>query len=143
MNDMEQEVTMMHQLVNSLNTKKIQLEGILNSLSGDEKYASLKKGGEVLSKKMNTWDEDMVQRRSKAYDDVENFENKFTANYMFLINQTESDLPRVNQPNIDRLIELNKTWATLKVRADEILNKDIPAFNKLLWAAGVGAIWEK
>ena len=143
MNDMEQEVTMMHQLVNSLNTKKIQLEGILNSLSGDEKYASLKKGGEVLSKKMKTWDEDMVQRRSKAYDDVENFENKFTANYMFLINQTESDLPRVNQPNIDRLIELNKTWATLKVRADEILNKDIPAFNKLLWAAGVGAIWEK
>lgn len=92
---------------------------------------------------MKTWDEDMVQRRSKAYDDVENFENKFTANYMFLINQTESDLPRVNQPNIDRLIELNKTWATLKVRADEILNKDIPAFNKLLWAAGVGAIWEK
>ncbi len=143
MNDMEQEVTKMHQLVNSMNTKRIQLEGILNSLSGDEKDASLKKGGEILSKKMKVWDEDMVQRRSKAYDDVENFENKFTANYMFLINQTESDLPRVNQPNVDRLKELNKTWATLKARADEILNKDIPAFNKLLWAAGVGAIWEK
>ena len=103
----------------------------------------MKKEGDVLVKKMKVWDEDMVQRRSKAYDDVENFENKFTANYMFLINQTESDLPRVNQPNVDRLKELNITWATLKAKADEIMNKDIPALNKLLWAAGVGAIWEK
>ena len=143
MNQMEQEVTKMHQIVNSLNAKRIQLEGILNTLSAEEKYTSLKKEGDVLVKKMKVWDEDMVQRRSKAYDDVENFENKFTANYMFLINQTESDLPRVNQPNVDRLKELNITWATLKAKADEIMNKDIPALNKLLWAAGVGAIWEK
>jgi len=34
---------------------------------------------------MKTWDEEMVQRKSKAYDDVENFPNKFTANYLFLI----------------------------------------------------------
>jgi len=143
MNTMEHEVTKMHQLINSINAKRTQLEGILHSLSKDEKNTSLKKEGEILVKKMKVWDEDMVQRRSKAYDDVENFENKFTANYMFLINQTESDLPRVNQPNVDRLKELNITWVTLKAKADEIMNKDIPALNKLLWAAGVGAIWEK
>jgi len=29
----------------------------------------------------------------------------------------------------------------LKARGTELLNKDIPAFNKLLWDAGLGAIW--
>jgi hypothetical protein len=84
----------------------------------------------------------MVQRKSKSYDDVENFPNKFTANYLFLINHTESDIPRVNQPSLDRLKELNGQWATLKARGKELLDRDIPAFNKRLWDAGVGAIWK-
>jgi hypothetical protein len=92
---------------------------------------------------MKAWDEDMVQRKSKAYDDVENFPNKFTANYLFLINQTESDIPKVNQPSLDRLKELNMQWAGLKARANELLDKDVPTFNKRLWDVGIGAIWTK
>ena len=76
---------------------------------------------------MKAWDEDMVQRKSKAYDDVENFPNKFTANYLFMINQTESDIPRVNQPSLDRMKELNAQWATLKARGTETPRADIPA----------------
>jgi hypothetical protein len=84
-----------------------------------------------------------VQRRSRAYDDVENFPNGFTANWLFMLNQTESDLPRVNQPSLDRLEVLSKQWAGLKARADDLQQKDLPAFNKALWEAGVGAIWKK
>jgi hypothetical protein len=130
----------MHRLVNSLFEKQKQLESLLSSLP--DKHAAIKKEGEALLKKMKAWDEDMVQRKSKAYDDVENFPNKFTANYLFMINQTESDIPRVNQPSLDRLRELNAQWATLKARADEINSRDIPAFNKKLWDAGMGAIWK-
>ena len=143
MNGMETELTIMHNMVNSIHTKQIQLENILATLTNETKYASIKKDAPELIKKMKAWDEDMIQRRSKAYDDVENFENKFTANYLYLINQTESDIPRVNQPSINRLKELNEAWVLLKSRADEILNKNLPALNKQLWDAGVGAIWEK
>src|SRR2546421_12046542 len=83
-----------------------------------------------------------ARRKSKAYDDVENFPNKFTANYLFLINQTESAFPRVNQPSLDRLKQLNTEWAALKVRGSEILDKDIPLLNKRLWEGGLGAIWK-
>jgi photosystem II stability/assembly factor-like uncharacterized protein len=138
---METELTTMHRMVNNLYEKQKQLESLLSSLSGD-KYAALKKDGEELVKKMKAWDEDMVQRKSKAYDDVENFPNKFTANYLFVINQTESDIPRVNQPSLDRMKELNAQWATLKARGIELLDKDVPAFNKKLWDAGLGAIWK-
>jgi photosystem II stability/assembly factor-like uncharacterized protein len=140
---METELISMHKMINSLYQKQQQLESLLSSLPTGDKYVALKKEGEALAKKMKAWDEDMVQRKSKAYDDVENFPNKFTANYLFLINQTESDIPRVNQPSLDRMKELNGQWASLKARGTEIADKDIPAFNKRLWDAGLGAIWKE
>ena len=139
---MENELASMHRMVNDLYDKQKQLEALLSSLPASEKFAAVKKDGEALLKKMKTWDEDMVQRKSKAYDDVENFPNKFTANYLFLINATESDVPRVNLPSLDRMKELNAQWATLKARANEILDRDIPALNKKMWDAGMGAIWK-
>jgi hypothetical protein len=85
----------------------------------------------------------MIQRKSLAYDDVENFPNKFTANYLFMINLTESDLPRVNQPSLDRQKELNEQWKVLQSTGTDLLEKEIPAFNEKLWKAGIGSIWEK
>ena len=142
MSSMENELASMHRTVNDLYDKQKQLESLLTSLPAGDKYSALKKDGEALLKKMKAWDEDMVQRKSKAYDDVENFPNKFTANYLFLINQTESAIPRVNQPSLDRMKELNGQWSTLKARANEILERDIPALNKRMWDAGLGAIWK-
>jgi photosystem II stability/assembly factor-like uncharacterized protein len=141
MSSMENELTTMHKMVNNMNAKREQLESLIASLAG-EKYAALKTEGSALLKKMKAWDEDMIQRRTKVYDDADNFPAKFTANYLFLINQTESDIPGVNQPSTDRMKELNAEWITLKSRGREILDKDIPAFNKKLWDAGVGAVWK-
>jgi hypothetical protein len=128
-------------MVNSMNEKRLQLESLLKTL-GDAKFAALRKEGDSLAKKMKAWDEDMIQRKTKVYDDADNFPAKFTANYMFLINQTESDIPGVNQPSLDRMKELNTEWVTLKSRGVEMLEKDIPALNKKLWEAGVGAVWK-
>ena len=142
MSGMEKELTTMHTLVNTLQAKREQLDALIKQIPAGDKYTAVKKAAEALSKKLVAWDEDMVQRKSKAYDDVENFPNKFTADYLFVLNQTESDLPRVNQPSLDQLKVLNAKWATLKGRADEITNKDLPALNKQLWDAGIGAIWK-
>ncbi len=108
----------------------------------DEKYQTIKTKGQELLKKMRAWDEDMVQRKSKAYDDVENFPNKFTANYLFLINQTESVIPRVNQPSLELRQEMEAQWALLLARVTEMLEKDVPELNRVLWEAGVGGVWK-
>lgn len=139
--DMEQKVTEMHLMINALNEKRQQLDQLIPKLNGSS-FADVRKKATDLSAVMKTWDEDMVQRKSKAYDDVENFPNKFSANYMFLLNQTESDIPRVNQPNIDLKSQLDKQWATLKSRGEEILKVKLPELNKALWAAGIGGVWE-
>ena len=142
MTSMEAQASLMHQRINSLHDKQTQLVALLAKLPADAKFAAIKTEGETLQQKLKAWDEDMVQRKSKAYDDVENFPNKFTASYLFLLNHTESDIPVISASTQDQLQILNAQWAVLKARSDELLDKDIPAFNAKLWEAGVGALWQ-
>ena len=83
----------------------------------------------------------MIQRKSTSYDDVENFPNKFTANYMFLMNQTENDIFQVNQPSVDLLKTYTADWEKLKARGLGLKNEQITALNKQLWELGMGVIW--
>jgi photosystem II stability/assembly factor-like uncharacterized protein len=140
MSDMEGKVRDMHLMINALHKKSERLEGALADLPQEEKYAPARKAIETLAAKIKAWDEDMVQRKSKAYDDVENFPNKFTAEYMFLLNQTESDIPQVNRGSLDLKMELDKQWEALRARGIEISERDIPQLNQLLWSVGMGRI---
>jgi len=142
MSEMEEELSDMHRTTNRLFKVKTQIEKLLKTLSDDDKSLSkLKEAGKELVAKIKAWDEDMVQRKSKAYDDVENFPNKFTAEYLMLINQTESAIPRVTQSSIDRRAELEAKWKRLKKTAKSLEKTDLPKFNKQLWAKKIGAIW--
>jgi photosystem II stability/assembly factor-like uncharacterized protein len=142
MSRMEADVTLMHNMLNALYLKQKQLAELLGSIPADNKYADLRLQGTKLLADMKAWDEEMVQRKSTAYDDVENFPNRFTANYMFMMNQTESDLPRVNKPSIELKKEMDAEWAKLKGMGEAFQDLRIPAFNKALWDAGIGGIWK-
>jgi len=136
----EQKLNEMHQMVNDMMSLQKQLSGIIADMD-EEKQQNLKREAQALLEKMKAWDEEMIQRKSKAYDDVENFPNKFTANYLFAINHAESSIPRVNQPTRERIAELNAEWSTLKQKGEAILETDVPALNKKLWDTGIGALW--
>ncbi|GMN07683.1 hypothetical protein MTsPCn5_30720 [Croceitalea sp. MTPC5] len=136
MTDMEQRLTEMHNTVNSLYKAQGQLKEVLK----DVRDATLKEEGSKLLEQLDAWDKDMIQRKSKAYDDVENFPNKFTAEYLFLIDATNSTIPRVNQASKDRKKELDAQWSALKARSTTLRKTAIPEFNKKLWDAGIGAI---
>jgi hypothetical protein len=138
---MEKELTGMHHMVNKAMDYQQQLKTFLDKIKGDESRKSLATAGQQLLKEMQAWDEDMVQRKSLAYDDVENFPNKFTANYLFLINQTESAIPKVNQGSRERYEELTKQWAVLKAEGERILNTAVPAYNNLLKEARIGLLF--
>ncbi len=142
MQRMEQTLTRMHTTANGLHEKQQQLDALTSALPATDAFAGVKREAEALVKKLKAWDAEISQRRSRAYDDVENFPNKLSANYLFLINQTESDMPRVNQSSLDRLEDLDAAWKALEARANEMLKNDIPALNKRLFALGYGAIWK-
>jgi photosystem II stability/assembly factor-like uncharacterized protein len=139
----ESEVTRMHEMVNELFEAQEQLSVILAKLPGDARFSDVRRDGAALLEKLKTWDSAMVSRKSRAYDDVENFAQKFTANWLFMINATESELPRVNAPSRDRMTELEPEWATLRSRGDTLLNDDIQTLNRRLFDLGIGAIKRK
>ncbi|MEP2058145.1 MAG: glycosyl hydrolase [Maribacter litoralis] len=136
MTDAEAELTEMHNMVNQLYKAQQDLAEVLKKVTDVE----AKSKGEKLLADLKAWDADMVQRKSQAYDDVENFPNKFTAEYLFMINQTNSSIARLNKSNKDRKAELDKKWEALKAKGNQLKNTEIPAYNKTLWDAGVGAI---
>ncbi|PHQ30159.1 WD40/YVTN/BNR-like repeat-containing protein [Leeuwenhoekiella nanhaiensis] len=141
MTEMEAKVTEMHELVNTLKSAQDQLSALLKTRKNLPQ--EVQETGKKLVADLQEWDEKMVQRKSKAYDDVENFENKFTANYMFLLNQTESSIPRVNASNLEELKLLNAEWQELKADGNTLLKTRIPEYNASLWQAGIGAIQVK
>jgi photosystem II stability/assembly factor-like uncharacterized protein len=140
MRKLEAELADMHHKVNALYRAQLQLTELLNDLQRNKQHALLAKEAKDLLLKMKAWDEEMVQRKSKAYDDVENFPNKFTANFLFLINQTESDLPRVNEASRKRYEELHAEWEALNRRFENMVQTDLTALNRKLADAGVGAV---
>ncbi len=140
MKDASGKVTDMHLKIRKLKDAQEQLKEVLSLLEEQDKDDGLIQRGKELLEKMTTWDETMVQRRSQAYDDVENFENKFTAEYLFLIDQTYSSIPRINKANVERKQELDQQWQKLKATAETLIEQEIPQYNKELWDAGIGAI---
>lgn len=137
---MAAELNAMHDLVNNMNTTTRQLEGILNELPRTEANTELRAKATTLLQQLKDWDATMVQRKAKAYDDVENYVNGFTADYIFLKNQSDHDQPVITQPSRDRLKELDALWAELEQAARLLLNEEVEKLNQELWKQGVGAL---
>ncbi|WP_116124918.1 VPS10 domain-containing protein [Lewinella sp. IMCC34183] len=137
----EASVNEMHQLVNDLMSVQEQLQKLVGKLDREAHPEAYRMADSLLSD-LKQWDGKMIQRKSQAYDDVENFENKFTANYLFVLNHAESGLPRVNEPTREQLEEMKVRWQTLKRQGELLRDERVGALNEKLWEAGVGALWK-
>jgi hypothetical protein len=127
----------MTSMVNELYKKKQSLEAIVHKLDpSSEVYNDAK----ALVLELDTFDKLMVQRLSKAYDDVENFVNGFTAYYAAAINQSDSPMPKINTGAKTKVAELNAKWELHKKTATELLEVKIPSMNTKLYTNGLGAI---
>ena len=100
----------------------------------------VKENGKKLLELMDNWDKKMMQRMSKAYDDVENFPNKFLADYLFILDEIKGDIPNVSEGILKSLKSHDEKWVELKKEIDEINQVNIPEYNKELWSIGIGAL---
>ncbi len=137
--DMESKFRVMVQKVNTLKKIQDRIRKIIPVLKKKGDKNLLEKGESLLSE-LKSWDNAMIQRKRVAYDDVEAFPGKFLSHYKFLINQTQSSLPRVNQSSVERKAVLDSQWEKLKTRAIELEQSTIPEFNRQLCRAGIGAL---
>ena len=126
----------MTQQVNRIYEKSKKLEKIA---AEKELNAEVSATVEQLIKDLKTYDAIMAQRLSKAYDDVENYVNGFTANYIRAFNEADSDQPRVTAGTKKRIGELNTEWQKHKSVADP-LEQRLKELEQRLFEAGIGSL---
>ena len=131
-------INTMHTAVNQMQTYKQRIQGLLERLD-DETHSELSEQGRSLIEQIDAWDGILIQRKSQAYDDVINFPNGLTAEYLFLKGQLDENIPAVTQAIRDRFAELQVRWQQLQQSYQE-LDTAVSDFQRGLEKTGIGLI---
>ncbi|MDO9373168.1 MAG: hypothetical protein Q7T76_02060 [Ferruginibacter sp.] len=127
----EKGVQEIHLAVTGIRKAREQINYLVNLLDDDKNMKMVADSGKAVVKLIQDWEEKLVQHRSQSYDDIINFENKLSADYIFLRGETDVNTPHVTDGQLEVLEELNDKWAILKKELQSITEGHIKNFNKL------------
>ena len=99
----------------------------------------IKKAKEI-DEKLKNWEQNLIQPNQKTFQDVINFNNKLNAEWMYLKDFVDSEIPEVTQGAMDRHKDLKLQWNKQKAALDQIIEEDFKAFGDLFNAADVPAL---
>ena len=125
-----------HTSVLRLRSIKKQVGDLIPLIESRSEAKPVVEKGKELVKKLDAWEAALVQNKAQANDDVINFENKLSADYLFLKGELDTNVPHVRQAQQERLQELDAAWQTHKTAMNTIL-KDVENFNLLCQQAKV------
>lgn len=121
----------MHSSVNRMRSAKSQLNHYAVLLKGNNDAKSLLDKGKALLKRINSWEENLIQEKQKTFQDVINFNNKLNSQLIRLMNYIDQADPKVTKGAKQRYEDLMKDWNVYKSERDEIINIEMKAYNEL------------
>jgi photosystem II stability/assembly factor-like uncharacterized protein len=120
-----------HNSVTEIRKAREQINYLVDLIADKPDMKLVADSGKAVVKVITGWEEKLVQPKSQSYDDIINFENKLSADYIFLRGETDANIPYITDGQQEILKELNAKWALLKNELDLIKNNQIGGFNKL------------
>ena len=136
----ENTVRDMHSSVNQMRSAKTQLHSYAKLLKDNENANSLIKKGEALTKRINIWEENLIQADQKTFQDVINFNNKLNAQLIQLKSYVDQADPKITNGATKRLDDLLKDWQVYKNERDAIMGKEMDAYNTLYKSLDIPAL---
>ncbi len=133
-------VDRMYQLLERSEEARGQLDSLLGRLKKREDSEELVESGQELADKLTEWEEKIIQRKSKTFQDVINFPNRFNAHLIALMDSVDGDGAPVTQGVRDRDEDLRAQWQELESEVVELLGPQLTAFNEAVHQAAVPAI---
>ncbi len=131
----------MQDAANRLTDTKAQIDAWLGHLQEEQKgEKEIREAGEKLSKALEELDGKIVQRKSKGFQDVINFPNRFNSEWGNLLGSVAGNEPPVHQGARDRYEVLAKEWQGHQQELEKLLGPDLEAFEKLLDQNGAPTI---
>jgi len=127
--EIEAMVTNIHKSVNQMRSAKAQLAGYKKLLSENEAAKDLISTGDSLTKRITSWEENLIQAKQKTFQDVINYNNKLNAELLFLRGFVEGVIPKVTQGTRERLQDLKNDWQKYQIERDAIIQTEMNAYN--------------
>lgn len=127
----ETDVADIHVAVVRMRNLSKQVQGLMDLIDGDKTKESLVKQGKSILEKVTKWEEQLIQSKSQSYDDVINFVNKLSANYIFVHGEAGGNIPYVTAGHQSRFNELHEEWMVYKNQMDQLLKTEVSTFNEL------------
>lgn len=125
----ENTVKEMHESVNKMRSAKSQLEHYAKLLKDNKAADSLLNTGKKLTKRITSWEENLIQPKQKTFQDVINFNNKLNAQLLFLKESLDAADPKVTKGSKLRLDDLLKDWNVYQDERDAIIDIEMKAYN--------------
>ena len=120
-----------HKSVANMRKLNKQLSDLQEQLSDTTKYKAIREQSAKVQKTLAKWEEALVQTKSQSNDDVINYINKLSADYVFLKGELDANIPYVTNAQLERYTELDQLWQPLKKQMQDLVNKDVAEINKL------------
>ena len=136
----EEDVREIHNAVNKMRKIRKQINDVVDLLNEKEDLKDVVEAGRKVAQHITDWEENVVQTKALSNDDIINFENKISADYIFLKGEMDVNIPYVTQGQQERYNELNADWQKLKSTMNKLIQNDISAFNKLCEQKQMGKI---
>ena len=130
----------MHESVNSMRSVKDQLNTYKTLLKGNEAAKPLVAKGDELLKRINSWEENLIQEKQKTFQDVINFNNKLNAQLINLKGYIDQADPELTKGAKERYTDLMKDWNVYKTERDAIVNTEMKAYNDLYKSLNLKAL---
>lgn len=138
----DDECAEIHQSVLRMRKVRNQVESLIGLLGDGTERTALKKQGQALKEKMVKWEEELVQNKAQSNDDIINYVNKLSADYIFLHGEMDANIPFVTEGQKQQYTALNTRWLPLRQQMQDILRNEVTAFNAACQRADVQAIME-
>jgi photosystem II stability/assembly factor-like uncharacterized protein len=133
-------LTEIHHSVNELRKVKAQVVHFNSILRENKEQDDLLEAGIQLVQKIDDWESRIVETRQSNFQDVINFPSQLNGQFFELRSAVDTHDPRLTQGAKVRLQELEAQWVDHKKSMDDILNKDVVAFNEKFKAKNIPAV---
>ncbi|MCU0374948.1 MAG: hypothetical protein MUF24_06535 [Chitinophagaceae bacterium] len=119
-----------HQTV--LEGRKIrqQLELFAKVATANATAQALGKEAKALADKLLAWENEVVQNKAESNDDIINYVNKISADYIFLKGELDTNIPYVTNGVKEQYAALKAQWQGYKAAYHKLVHDELGSFNR-------------
>jgi hypothetical protein len=109
-----------------------QIKGLNERFGDDETMEDVTEKGKEIQKSIGKVENRLISPKQETFQDVINFRNQLDNQLYYLMQTIDGNIPPLTDGEQVRYEDLHKVWMEIKVDADQILQKDVPALNQLI-----------